>query len=99
VQAVKLVPQVHLFVCANRRDQDSPLGPGCSAEGDAVYDALKLEVARRGAVQSVWVTKTYCLGICPKHGATVARYPTQAIWTEAVSTDAPAILTSSMRPV
>jgi (2Fe-2S) ferredoxin len=68
-------PRLHLFVCANRRE-GSPLGPGCGPHGEAVYDALKRAVAARGAVASTWITKTHCLGICPKHGATVARYPT-----------------------
>jgi (2Fe-2S) ferredoxin len=40
-----------------------------------LYDALKAEVASRRAFSEVWVTKTHCLGICPKRGATVARYP------------------------
>ncbi len=67
-------PRLHLFVCANRRE-DSPLGPGCAERGDAVYDALKGEVAARRCFAEIWVTKTHCLGICPKRGATVARYP------------------------
>ena len=66
-------PKLHLFVCANRRVA-GPLGAGCAERGDAVYDALKREVSARGAVASVWITKTHCLGICPKRGATVARY-------------------------
>jgi hypothetical protein len=69
-------PRLHLFVCANRRE-GSPLGPGCGARGDALYDALKAEVSARHAVNEVWVTKTSCLGICPKVGATVARYPSK----------------------
>ncbi len=40
-----------------------------------MYDALKAEVATRRQHAEVWVTKTHCLGICPKRGATVARYP------------------------
>lgn len=72
-----LSPRVHLLVCANRRD-GSPLGPGCGERGDAVYAALKAEVARRGRVSDVWVTKTHCLGICPARGATVARWPASA---------------------
>jgi (2Fe-2S) ferredoxin len=92
VQPVKLVPEVHLFVCANRREAGSPLGVGCSIDGDEVYDALKVGVARGGHIQSVWVTKTHCLGICPKHGATVAAYPKQRIWTEVSSSDAADIL-------
>lgn len=67
-------PRLHLFVCANRRE-GSPLGPGCGDRGDALYVALKAEVAARGEHATIWVTKTHCLGICPKRGATVARYP------------------------
>jgi hypothetical protein len=67
-------PRLHLFVCANRRE-GSPLGPGCGERGDALYDALKGAVAARRAFATIWVTKTHCLGICPKRGATVARYP------------------------
>lgn len=70
-------PRVHLFVCANRRE-GSPLGPGCGDRGEAVYAAMKAEVAKRGRVVDVWVTKTSCLGICPKSGCTVARYPAAA---------------------
>jgi len=67
-------PRLHLFVCANQRE-GSPLGPGCGERGEALYDALKAEVMARRKVAEIWVTKTHCLGICPKRGATVARYP------------------------
>ena len=66
-------PRVHLFVCANRRD-GSPLGPGCGDHGERVYGILKDEVAAARAFNDVWVTKTHCLGICPKKGCTVAVY-------------------------
>jgi (2Fe-2S) ferredoxin len=88
MQPVRLLPEAHLFVCANRRDASDPLGAGCSEHGDAVYDALKGEVARRGLVRTVWVTKTHCLGICPKHGATVALHPNQRMWAGAEAADA-----------
>jgi hypothetical protein len=85
-------PRLHLFVCANRRE-GSPLGPGCADRGEALYAALKSEVARRGNVAEVWVTKTHCLGICPKHGATVARYPaTDPILSDVEVADIPALL-------
>lgn len=96
MQRAALRPTLHLFVCGNRRAPDDPLGPGCSDRGDAVYVALKNEVAKRGVHREVWVTKTYCLGICPKRGATVARY-SQAlheILTEVEPTDAPVIVGS-----
>ncbi len=67
-------PRLHLFVCANRRE-GSPLGPGCAERGDALYDAIKEAIAARRSIATIWVTKTHCLGICPKHGVTVARYP------------------------
>ena len=67
--------RLHLFVCVNERPADDPLGPGCGARGAAVYAKLKEEVASRGEIQSVWVTRTYCLGVCPSQGCTVAAYP------------------------
>ena len=69
-------PRLHLLVCGNRRE-GSPLGPGCGERGDVLYEALKAEVARTRRFTEVWVTKTQCLGICPKEGATVARYPSE----------------------
>jgi hypothetical protein len=68
-------PRLHLFVCKNRREEGSPLGTGCADRGEALYVALKDAIGKRGLVASTWVTKTDCLGICPKRGATVARYP------------------------
>jgi (2Fe-2S) ferredoxin len=84
-------PELHLFVCANRRE-GSPLGPGCGDYGDEVYDALKREVAARGEIGRVWITKTHCLGICPRQGATVARYRGGEIITEVRAGDATALL-------
>ena len=51
MQPIRVLPQAHLFVCANRREADSPLGPGCADQGDAVYEALTAAVARRGLVR------------------------------------------------
>jgi (2Fe-2S) ferredoxin len=88
-------PRVHLFVCTNRRE-DSPLGPGCGANGDALYGALKREVDRRGLVAEVWVTRTHCLGVCPKEGATVARYPASAIIADATERDASTLVDDAL---
>lgn len=87
-------PRLHLFVCANRRS-DSPLGPGCGDHGEAVYKALKDAVTD---VARVWITKTHCLGICPKSGCTVARYPQQAIFTEVTPEDLPTLLSIPAEP-
>ncbi len=86
-----LVPALHVFVCANRREAGSPLGAGCGDAGEAVFDAMKNEVARRSAYRAVWVTQTKCLGICPKHGATVALYPQQSVVSEVAPGDAPTL--------
>jgi predicted metal-binding protein len=94
VRNAATAPALHLFVCANRREGSS-LGPGCSERGDQVYDALKGEVAARGLVRDVWITRTHCLGICPKHGATVARYRPGAqgeIFTETTPDDVPRLM-------
>jgi (2Fe-2S) ferredoxin len=84
-------PEVHLFVCTNHRAADSPLGTGCAESGEALYDALKKEVAARRDFARVWVTQTACMGICPKRGAACARYPEAAIFTEVDASDATAI--------
>jgi (2Fe-2S) ferredoxin len=88
MRPVPSIPAVHLFVCANRREADSPLGEGCGDRGEVVYEVMKAEVAARGAYRSVWVTKTLCLGVCPRRGCTVAIYPRQAVVTEVELTDA-----------
>src|SRR5688572_383878 len=69
-----LLPKRHIFVCANRREADSPLGSGCAERGDVLFDEFKNEVLAHGLHRDVWITKTHCLGICPKKGATVAIY-------------------------
>jgi predicted metal-binding protein len=85
-------PRLHLFVCANRREPGSSLGPGCGEHGEALYDELKRGVARAGAHTSIWVTKTHCLGVCPKVGATVAVYPAGRILADVEVADADALL-------
>jgi (2Fe-2S) ferredoxin len=87
----EFAPVVHLLVCTNHRAADSPLGTGCAASGEALYDALKKEVAARRDFTRVWVTRTACMGICPKRGAACARYPEAAIFTEVEASDAKAI--------
>lgn len=74
-----LLPTSHIFVCANRRPDGDPLGAGCGDHGEKVYSALKSAVLAQRRTGSTWITKTACLGLCPKAGATVACYaPGQA---------------------
>ena len=65
-------PRLQLFVCANERGADAPLGPGCGARGREVVATLKREAQRRGLAAAVWVTETKCLGVCPKEGCALA---------------------------
>jgi (2Fe-2S) ferredoxin len=94
-----LAPSVHLFVCANRRPPGDPLGAGCGDAGDAVFQSMKAEVAKRGAYRAVWVTRTLCLGLCPKRGCTVATYPRQHIVSEVEPADAVALFASAIAAV
>ena len=87
-----IAPRLHLFVCANRREADSPLGAGCGDAGEATYAALKAEVARLSAYRTIWVTKTHCLGVCPKRGCTVAVHPPGVLFAEVEAADAAMLL-------
>jgi hypothetical protein len=78
-------PRVHLFVCANRRDSSDPLGSGCGERGEAVFAELKKRT--RSMVSSVWVSRTQCLGLCPKKGCTVAIAPAMQYVVEVESDD------------
>lgn len=86
------LPRHHLLVCSHRRDDGSPLGAGCGVRGDAVFEALKAEVARRGAYRDVWITRTACLGVCPDHGCTVVVYPAGRLLREVSVEDARELL-------
>jgi (2Fe-2S) ferredoxin len=81
-------PALHVLVCANRREAESPLGTGCAERGEEVYRALKNWVAERGLYAPVWVTETRCLGICPRSGCTIAIHPDAEITSEVTVEDA-----------
>lgn len=87
-----LRPKLHVFACSNVREAGSPLGPGCSAIGDQVFASLKRAVAKHGLTTSVWITRTSCLGLCPKRGSTVAVYPPGTIYVDVQPEDADAIV-------
>jgi hypothetical protein len=85
-------PHLHVFVCVNERPADDPLGPGCGERGVAVYERLKDEVHKRGLVESVWVTRTYCIGVCPARGCTVVTSTRERIVRDVLPDDATALL-------
>jgi (2Fe-2S) ferredoxin len=95
MHAVPHTPRLHLFVCVNERAPGDPLGEGCGARGQRVYERLKDEVRQHGDVQTVWVTRTHCLGVCPAEGCTVAVWPRGNVFRDVVASDAPALLDTS----
>jgi hypothetical protein len=95
VQLSAYRPALHYFVCVNQREAGDPLGPGCGASGQAVWQALRSAVAGRGWLARVWVTRSQCLGLCPKRGAAVACYPRGELWVEAEAGDVEGLLPAS----
>ena len=75
MREVPLRPIVHVLVCTNARESGAALGPGCGDSGENVYNAFKREVDRRAAHRTIWIARARCLGVCPKHGATVIVHP------------------------
>ena len=55
-------------------------------------------MAARRAFNSVWVTKTHCLGICPKSGCTVAEYPRGVIYRDVETSDVVGLLAAVAPP-
>ena len=68
----------HVFVCENHRDPSDPRGC-CSAKGsEAIRDALKEELARRGLKGRIRANSAGCLDSCAD-GPTVVVYP-EGVW-------------------
>lgn len=91
MKATPYRPRAHVFVCANHRANDDPLGGGCGARGEAVFKALKARA--RGS--DVWVAQTNCLGLCPKTGCTVAITPSMNYLIEVEESDVDAVLSAA----
>ncbi len=87
-----MIPRLQVLVCVNRREEGSPLGPGCGAFGERVADPLKQHVLSLGLAREVWITRTHCLGLCPEVGTAVALYPKHRIYTEVLVEDLPTLL-------
>jgi (2Fe-2S) ferredoxin len=68
----------HVFVCENRRHEADPRG-SCAARGsEAVRQAFKDELRRRGLSSTVRANSAGCLDACA-HGPTVVIYP-EGVW-------------------
>lgn len=91
----------HVFVCTNTRVENHPRGCCKARGGEAVRDALKLAVARRGLADRVRVNAAGCLDHC-EHGVTVVVYPEQVWYGFVTPADADEIAESHLlggRPV
>lgn len=87
-----LTPRIQIFVCTNRRAADDPLGCSCGAAGaEAVFDAFRAAVFRRGRQRDVWVTRTGCMVHC-RTGPTVVIYPAGDWYSQVTPEQAEAIL-------
>ncbi len=85
----------HVFVCENRRPDDDPRGC-CAAKGsEAIRDALKAEIHRRGLKQEVRANGAGCLDSCAE-GPTIVVYP-EGVWYGRVRVeDVPEIVESHL---
>src|SRR5512142_1064711 len=91
----------HVFVCENRRPDDDPRGC-CAAKGsEAIRDAFKAELHRRGLKKQIRANGCGCLDNCAE-GPTVVVYP-EGVWYGHVTVeDVPEIVESHLvngRPV
>jgi (2Fe-2S) ferredoxin len=68
----------HVFVCENRRDPSDPRGCCAARGGEAVREALKAELKRRGLKGSVRANGAGCLDACAQ-GPAVVVYP-EGVW-------------------
>ena len=69
-------PKLHLFVCVNDRTKRSPDMVSCAPEvTQETVKQVKLWILQNGLVHDVLITKTGCLGICPREGGMMVVYP------------------------
>jgi predicted metal-binding protein len=97
MKAAKFVPVAQVFVCANVRGEGDPLQSACGAHGPALFDALKAVARESGLARDLWVTRTGCLGHCPRDGCAVAVYPEGGQWLDARASDARTIALHALR--
>jgi (2Fe-2S) ferredoxin len=64
----------HLFICENRRPESAPRGSCAARGGEAVRQAFKAELLRRGLNQEIRANAAGCLDLC-EQGPVVVVYP------------------------
>jgi (2Fe-2S) ferredoxin len=91
----------HLFVCTNRRPEGSSKGCCASKGSEALRDALKAEVGRRGLAGSARVNAAGCLDACAR-GPVVVVYPDGVWYGPVTAADVPELVEEHLvsgRPV
>ena len=69
-------PKLHVFVCINDRTNSKPDMASCAPLITAeTVKQVKQWVMQQGLMHHVLITKTGCLGICPKQGGMLVVYP------------------------
>lgn len=96
MKPARMRPVVQLFVCCNARSADDPLQSACGTHGALVLNALKRKVSAQGRLRDVWVSKTACLGQCPREGCSVVLSPSGEQWVDVTESDCDALLAHSM---
>ena len=71
----------HVFVCINRRPDDSPKG-SCAAKGSEELPPLFKKACDAHGVKNVRINKAQCLDACER-GCTVVVYP-EGFWYQKV---------------
>ncbi len=86
--------ECHLFVCCNRREPGHPRG-SCGAAGEAVREAFKSELKRRGLTGLIRANEAGCLDQC-ECGPTLVVYPSQTWYGNVRPDDVPRIIDETL---
>jgi (2Fe-2S) ferredoxin len=70
--------QRHVFICTNRREPGNPKGCCAEKDSEAIRDAFKEKVARRGLKGVVRANQAGCLDACA-FGPAIVVYP-ENVW-------------------
>ncbi|TWT44278.1 Ferredoxin, 2Fe-2S [Phycisphaerae bacterium RAS1] len=68
----------HIFVCGNKRDAGHPRGCCTDKGSEAIREALKTELEKRGMKGRIRANHAGCLDQC-EHGPTLVVYP-DGVW-------------------